>query len=242
MLTPMLLVSLLFILRCSTAIAVNLKPAPHVSAATSQLERPPVSLAFGVMVYQKPGQSFEDTYAAFDRLMRVIYSPLKHVYVVHVDVKSDARLIDRIHGYCPATAHNCLHVAPRNVAWAGLSTAEMMLALMQEAFEGDAGGAQLAWDYFLLAGHESVSLGTLEYMETYLAAFPSGTNFVHCMNISGYDFFGQWENVYGRLGDVVIETFMGPLIERTGIQRPVWDGVTFYKSIQLVVVSRSFVR
>jgi hypothetical protein len=237
----MLLVSFLLLLSCSTVIAAD-RIAATATAAATQLGGPPVNLAFGVMVYQKPGQSAEDTFAAFDRLMRVIYSPHKHVYVVHVDVKSDSQLIDRIHGYCSGTAHNCLHVTPRNVAWAGLSTAEMMLALMQEAFEGDAGGAQLAWDYFLLAGHESVSLGTLEYMETYLAAFPRGTNFVHCMNISGYDFFGQWENVYGRLGEVVVETFTGPLIERTGIQRPVWDGVTFYKSIQLVVVSRAFVR
>lgn len=167
----------------------------------------------------------------------MIYHPEKHVYVFHVDVKSDPLLIHWIHNYC--TGDNCFHIEPRNVAWAGLTTGEMMLALMHEALE-----AGESWEHFVLIGHESVPITTLEYAEAYIGAFPLDTNFIHCMNVGGYDFFGQWENAYSRLEQVVVDSFSGRLFEGLNIKRSVpWsDSITFYKSIQLVVLSREFVR
>ena len=132
--------------------------------------------------------------------MEHIYTSERHVYVFHVDVKSSAELMALIRGYCPASARNCLFIEPRNVAWGGLSTGEMMLALMQDAVESD-----IPWDHFVLIGHESVPLTSLEYAEAHIASFPLETNFIHCMDVGGYDFFGQWENARGRLEQVVVE-------------------------------------
>ena len=119
------------------------------------------------MTYQKEGRSADSTYADFRRLMDVLYGgPEKHVYVLHVDVKSETRLLDAIHGdYCDPKP-NCGYIEPRNIAWAGLTTGEMMLALMHRALEFHGGQAEdAAWDYFVLIGHESVPLYPLSYME-----------------------------------------------------------------------------
>ena len=112
-----------------------------------------------------------------------------------------------------------------------------MIALMQEAFERGA-----SWEYFVLIGHESVPLVTLEYAERFLASHPPGTNFVHCMRVDGYDFFGQWERVVNRMEEIVVDDMQGTLIEKIPLKRRLWPEITFYKSIQLVVLSREFVR
>jgi Core-2/I-Branching enzyme len=96
---------------------------------------------------------------AFHALMDAIYHP-HHIYILHIDVKSDEDLIHYIlHEYCQSLS-NCFYIYPRNVAWAGMTTGEMMLALMQESLECPthvATGCRV-WDYFILIGHESVSL------------------------------------------------------------------------------------
>ena len=208
---------------------------------------PAVSLAFGVMTYQKEGRSADSTYADFRRLMDVLYGgPEKHVYVLHVDVKSETRLLDAIHGdYCDPKP-NCGYIEPRNIAWAGLTTGEMMLALMHRALEFHGGQAEdAAWDYFVLIGHESVPLYPLSYMEQYLAAFDASkkTNFMNCWAVEGYDFFGQWESNNYRLQEVAVDDFEGSLLEDlTPWQRSIPRDLRFFKSIQLVVVSRDYVK
>ena len=203
-------------------------------------------LAFGVMVYQKKEYSAEQTFTEFSRLMDGIYVSDRHVYVFHIDSKSDATLFELIQAYCES--HNTFgnanyrFIEPRDVAWGGLSTGEMMLALMQEAYESD-----IAWDHFVLIGHESVPLTSLQYAEAYIASFPSDTNFIHCMDVGGYDFFGQWENANGRLTRIVVESYApegNTLIENIDIPRRIpWrKNMKFYKSIQLVVLSRDAIR
>lgn len=199
-------------------------------------------LAFGVMTYQKEGYSPNQTFTEFQRLMEHIYTSERHVYVFHVDIKSDPLLVEWIRGYCPVGASNCLFIEGRNVAWGGLSTGEMMLALMQDAYE-----SVVAWDHFVLIGHESVPLTSLEYAEHHIGSFPLETNFIHCMDVGGYDFFGQWENAYGRLEQIVVESYDADgnrLIEDIRTRRTVpWTKeMKFYKSIQLVVLSREFIR
>ncbi len=178
----------------------------------------------------------EQSYRDFRRLMDVIYSPHKHTYIFHVDVKSDPKLISQIHEF-GSEAGNCHHIMPRNIAWAGLSTGEMMLALMHEAYERSD-----SWEYFVLIGHESFPLTSLAYTENFLYSQPKGSNFVHCMRVDGYDFFGQWENVIHRMEEIVVDDFQGVLIEKINKRRKLWSDITFYKGIQLVVLSRDFVR
>ena len=213
---------------------------------------PAVQLAFGVMTYQKGGRTVEETFQDFKRLMNVIYeSQEKHLYVLHVDIKSDEALLGAIHeGFC-APKSNCDYIAPRNIAWAGLTTGEMMLALMHRALEFNkdcehtvaARQSRTAWDYFVLVGHESVPLYPLPYIEAYLAHAPPGTNFINCWKVQGYDFFGQWEDNTYRLEDMVVDSFDGQLIEDVAPwQRRVPEDIRFYKSIQLVVMSSAFCR
>jgi hypothetical protein len=119
-----------------------------------------------------------------------------------------------------------------------MSCGEMMLALMQAAYEFN----EVNWEYFILIGHESVPLTNLMYVEMFLSAFPKGTNFMNCWEVSGYDFFGQWEDNTYRLEDIVVDSFDGFLIEDIREKRHPPKDITFFKSIQLVVVSRDFVR
>lgn len=158
-----------------------------------------LQIAFGIMVYQKSGRTAEQTYADFLRTMAFIYEgDQNHIYVIHIDVKSEAALVRAItEGFC-APKKNCKWIPSRNVAWAGLTTGEMMLALMQKANEfywDDVSVANVAsnWEYFVFVTHESIPLTPLGYMENFLASYPSGTNFINCWPVDGYDFFGQWE-------------------------------------------------
>jgi hypothetical protein len=130
-------------------------------------------------------------------------------------------------------------VGNRNVGWAGLTTGEMMLALMHESYIQSYSSP---YDYFLLTGHESFALTSIEYMEDYLNSFPRGSNFMNCWKVDGYDFFGQWESSLHRLEHIVIEDFNGGLIEDVNRNRQIPGNIQFYKSIQLVTVSRDFVQ
>ena len=209
-----------------------------------------------------------------------------------MSVNSPSSIYDDFCGPKP----NCLTIMSRNVAWAGLTTGEMMLALMQTAHEAGGSGNSHAygdrfqedplykniqgnpipghnWSYFVLIGHESVPLVSLPYTEGFLASHPPNTNFMNCMPVGGYDFFGQWEDASSRLEEFHIDNFNGELVdvawnhdqikqeaehgfrERCGghlgdytppvrqpFRRKPPGDIVFYKSIQLMVVSREFVR
>jgi hypothetical protein len=195
-----------------------------------------IQFAFGVMVYQKQGRSVNDVLLDFTRTFKSIYTPEKHLYIIHLDEKSDIGLHDAIGRTCQALS-NCLQIAPRNVAWAGLTTGEMMLALMQEAYE-----STLHFDYFILLGHESIPLVSIPVMERIISSYPFGTNFMNCWKVDNYNFFGQMENNTYRLSGVVVDSFSGQLIENIQQQRTPPKNIVFYKSIQNFVVSREFVR
>lgn len=129
------------------------------------------------------------------------------------------------------------------------------------------------WTSFVLIGHESVPLVSLPYVESFLASHPANTNFMNCMPVGGYDFFGQWEDASSRLSEFHVDSFGGELVdvgwvseslvedtargyrEQCGdrldgysppVQRPFHrqppTDIAFFKSIQLMVVSREFVR
>jgi hypothetical protein len=187
--------------------------------------------------------------------MTDIYDNDNHLYVFHVDIKSEKSLLKKIYNdYCDPKA-NCDRISPRNVGWGGLSTGEMMLALMQQAYE-----SSFKWDYFILIGHESVPLKSLHFTERFLAKQPKGSNFVNCWEVEGYDFWGQWEDNSSRLTRIAVEDFNGSMPSVLGQSRIVptlrflggeeseseEDGigsvVRFYKSIQLAVVSNEFVQ
>ena len=162
-----------------------------------------VQLAFGIMTYQKEDRTAADTLKDLLRIMSHIYEgEHKHVYVLHTDVKSDPWLLDSISAYCDPKV-NCRSIQPRNVAWASLGTAEMMMALMQEADKFSKEPvrhiAGSDWEYFFLLGHESTALAPLSYIEQYMTSYTRGTNFVKCWKLEGYDFFGQWEENTYRL-------------------------------------------
>lgn len=192
--------------------------------------------AFGIMVYQKQEKSVNDVLIDFTRTFNSIYNPHHHVYVIHLDEKSDEILHHAINDRCQALP-NCLQIAPRNVAWAGLTTGEVMLALMQEAYE-----STFHFDYFFLLGHESVPLVSVSVMETIISGYQYGTNFMNCWNVDNYEFFGQMENNTYRLTGVVVDSFNGQLFEDIPLQRAPPRDIVFFKSIQNFVVSRDFVR
>jgi hypothetical protein len=130
---------------------------------------PVTRLAFGVMIYQKKEYSPSETYELFSNIMNEIYDK-NHLYVLHVDIINNKRLQNRILvEYCQQL-NNCHIIAPCNVAWASLSTGEMMLAFVQEAFESG-----FHWDNFVFIGHESMSLTSISYLERLIASYPKGT-------------------------------------------------------------------
>mmetsp|Transcript_19589 Transcript_19589/g.28181 ORF Transcript_19589/g.28181 Transcript_19589/m.28181 type:complete len:546 (+) Transcript_19589:73-1710(+) len=195
-----------------------------------------LDMAYGIMVYQKSGKSVNDVLHAFDRTLQSVYVRDRHVYTVHTDIKSDPALLQGVSMRC-ASLSNCVEIPHRNVAWAGLSTGEMMLALMQAAFESN-----IYWEYFVLLGHESVSLLSPANIERVLQSYPNGTNFVNCWKVDGYNFFGQNENNTNRLEGIVVDDFAGGLIEGISAKRRVPEDMVFYKSLQQMVLSRQFTR
>jgi hypothetical protein len=118
----------------------------------------------------------------------------------------------------------------------------MNIALMQAADDFDSHGSKLnSWEYFILLGHETVPLTSLTYTEQFILSYPRGTNFINCWRASGYDFFGQWENLDNRLARVVVDLSDENILYETDIERSVPQGYEIYKSIQYVVLSRDFV-
>ena len=159
----------------------------------AECRKAPVQIAFGIMTYQKKGESTEHAFSAFSRLMTSIYNPENHIYILHVDSKSSKELVRAIHeDFCDANFHNCGYIRPRNVGWGAPTVVEMNMALMQAAYEfpklqynfTDALGrnptvvhrsqAPKDWDYFIFLGHESVSLVTLNYIEQFLGSVRNG--------------------------------------------------------------------
>lgn len=187
-------------------------------------------LAFGLMVYQKQEHDANYTIHSFNRMMENVYDENNHCYVLHVDIKSDEDVLSHISSYCTSKS-NCFMIPPRNVAWASLSTAEMMLALMQRAL------STCEWEYFVLLGHESIALTSLLHLQEVIFSYPPHTNFMNCWRLDGYDFFGQWENNLYRLRDVVVDNFQGELIP-TPLKRKTPSDISFYKSLQQVTLSR----
>jgi hypothetical protein len=93
-----------------------------------------------------------------------------------------------------------------------------------------------------LLGHESLPLRSLKYTETILASYPKGTNFINCWKGSGYDFYGQHEDVNWRLSRVVVDTFQDNVLMEPDMLRNVPKGLEIFKSMQYVVLSREFVQ
>ena len=134
-------------------------------APVSRTDNDAIPLAFGVMVYQKQTHSVDQTILHFSRLMDLIYSPL-HLYTIHVDIKSSIDIHNGVcrNKYCThtesghvsnadtrnwSTSSNCICIPSRNIGWAGQTTAEMMLALMQTADEF----TDHPWQHFILIGN-----------------------------------------------------------------------------------------
>lgn len=194
-----------------------------------------IKLAFGIMIYQKDTQSVYQVIESFSRLWESIYTPTKHIYVIHLDIKSDPAIHHEIQKVCMKSS-NCIKIYSRNVAWGSLSTAEMMLALMQEAYE-----SEISWEYFILLGHESIPVVNLKRIEAVLKAYPQGTNFINCWNVEGYNFFGQYEGSYNRLVEVVVDNFSGSLVPVEHMKRVPPSDIVFYKSLQQMILSSEFV-
>lgn len=204
----------------------------------TQTTSTPIQLAFGIMVYQKETQSINQILTSFHRLFDSIYTPDNHLYLIHLDIKSDSYLHQEIQKICVKKSKNCIKIYSRNVAWGSLSTGEMMLGLMQEAVE-----SHIPWEYFLLLGHESLPLVNIQRIEEILQAYPSGTNFINCWNIEGYDFFGQFERNKYRLEEIFIDDFNGSLQQFGGtMKRSPPTDIVFYKSLQQMILSSEFVR
>ena len=179
-------------------------PTPSLKEKQVREEKtlPEVNLAFGIMLYHKKGQDPAYTARHFQRLMASIYRPDRHLYMLHIDAKTDAALMHTLHNEADSAgrAPNCGYIRPRNVAWGAPSVVEMNMALMQAAYEfpdlqyeytdahqkhrsstaqGQGHGRQrqrlpYMWDYFVFIGHESVPLVSLGYIEQWFASVVHG--------------------------------------------------------------------
>ena len=207
----------------------------------------PIQIAFGVMIFQRQSHTVDETIIDFQRLMNQIYEDEhNHIYVLHTDYKSEDALHVFIDDkYCQPKA-NCMSIESRSVTWAGITVVEMNMALMQAADDFlYPNGSSSSWDYFVLLGHESIAMSSLHYTENYLLSYPSGTNFINCWRGSGYDFFGQHEDIMYRLSAIVVDSFEeGKLIEWgfDGSKRHIPSNLEIYKTIQYVTLSRAFIR
>jgi hypothetical protein len=204
-----------------------------------------VQVAFGVMTFQREEDRHNDTVSDFLRMMGWLYEDERnHVYVLHTDLKCDREVHTAITDVYCGSRPNCVAIEPRSVTWGGISVVEMNLALMHAADDFVyPNGSTSAWQYFALVGHESVPLMKLSYIESFLASYPPGTNFINCWDSDGYDFFGQHEDILYRQAAVVIDGFdENMLYEGFDIERKLPHGMKLYKTIQYVVLSRDFVR
>ena len=65
------------------------------SDAVEVTRRSHIQIAFGVMTYQKQHKSVGDVLSDFHNLMQALYTHHNHLYVLHVDSKSDENLVTR---------------------------------------------------------------------------------------------------------------------------------------------------
>lgn len=126
------------------------------------VDRPsPGKVAYGVMVYQRQNKTVSDVFDQFTRLFDAIYSP-NFTCVVHVDIKSEPALIEKITDYVKKHAPQASTIPSVSVSWGGITVVERTLALMQAALESDP-----EWEYFVNIGQVSVrvSCGLLDRHE-----------------------------------------------------------------------------
>lgn len=248
------MIVILFIILLLIVVTINSASNDNVIAT--------IRLAFGVMIYHRNDNTIEETIDCFMRLINVIYNE-RHVYVLHIDIKSDPIIINTLNEFCNQRS-NCYTISSRNVAWAGASISEMMLAIMQKAYEVDDNNNNNKWDYFMLMGHDTLPMVTLNYMEQFLidslttsndSSEYKGKNYIYCWQVSGHNFFGQWEDNTWRLEIPVIDTMDGHLIEEIlsvsynghnhnhyHPRRYPLAGIDFRKSLQHCVLTRDFVK
>ncbi|EWM30599.1 core-2 i-branching enzyme [Nannochloropsis gaditana] len=179
------------------------------------VDRPsPGKVAYGVMVYQRQNKTVSDVFDQFTRLFDAIYSP-NFTCVVHVDIKSEPALIEKITDYVKKHAPQASTIPSVSVSWGGITVVERTLALMQAALESDP-----EWEYFVNIGQEDYPLQSPAAIQEYLAhAVPPATNFIYCWDLRGHDFFGQWEHHEGRVSKVFVDMFDGRSREVRGLPR-----------------------
>eukprot|EP00624_Nannochloropsis_granulata_P003813 evm.model.NODE_29330_length_32469_cov_23.021097.3 len=101
------------------------------------------------MVYQQQNKTVADVMGQFTRLFDAIYFP-GFTFVVHVDIKSDPALIDRITEYVQGFEQGST-IPSVSVSWGGVTVVERTLALMQAALERDQ-----EWEYFVNIGQVEI--------------------------------------------------------------------------------------
>lgn len=115
-------------------------------------EQHTIQLAFSIMIYGKLNQDIGETINDFTRLMDVIHDDFNHIYILHIDSKSDPSIHKYVNRYCSSKL-NCHSIEARSITWAGVSVTEMNLALMQAADQFRyLNGSQSSWEYFILLG------------------------------------------------------------------------------------------
>ncbi|CAM9732374.1 unnamed protein product, partial [Chrysoparadoxa australica] len=204
------------------------------------------TVAYGIMIYQREGYTALEVADQLGRLLDALYDE-SNVYVLHVDSKSEQALLDAV-TEMERSRPNVFQIKSESVSWGGISVVERTLALMQTALEKDE-----KWSYFVNLGHEDYPLASQDEVARSLADAPSGTNFIKCWPIEGYDFFGQWEGHSHRVTGTWVDDFSGERVihmyfdkakpsAQTNHKRTSTDkSYNFYKSLQQMTLSREFV-
>ncbi|KAG5183246.1 core-2/I-branching enzyme-domain-containing protein [Tribonema minus] len=212
--------------------------AASAARPTSDDPKGLVTVAFGIMVYQRQGVSAESALMQFQRLLRTLYDPV-NTYAIHVDSKSDPTLIAGINRILQRLP-NAVMLESTSVAWGGISVVERTLALAQAALELDQ-----RWSYFVNIGHEDYPNASPREIRKALTAMPAGRNYMKCWHLAEHDFFGQIERHGPKARKVVVDDFAG-MVHPTGFSKPADSmralGFQFYKSLQQMVISRDFCR
>lgn len=152
-----------------------------------------VNLAFGIMLYETEERGSSYTMNSFQRLLNAIYREDRHLYMLHVDAKTNSNLMIDLHeNICDERSHNCGYIRPRKVAWGAPSVVEMNLGLIQAAYEfpqlqykytdphqkrpctAVRTSLPYTWDYFIFIGHESVPLMSIHYIEQWFSSVVHG--------------------------------------------------------------------
>lgn len=191
------------------------------------------TVAYGIMVYQRPHRTVLDTFRQFSRLFDALYDPA-NTYIVHVDIKSDEELISMIQTSLSRIG-NAYMLAPESVSWGGITVVERTLALMQVALEVDS-----KWSWFVNLGHEDYPIKSQGDFRKKLGETSPGTNFIHCWPLEEHDFFGQVERHGQRVRGVYVDDFSGK-VHRANTRLEPPGEFSFYKALQQMVLSRDFV-